>query len=174
MRTMIQEKTKGKTTVFLNGCGFCDGTTLSEESMSLSVGMSVKKTDAQTFSSAFGDESISLDHEKAPYFAVTDPDALPLAHFDNGEVAAATKGNSVFVALPYLSKGIAKEIFQKSGVHIWCDSGEPIYAASGYVAIHCQGSGKRTLLLKNEKTVPIETSGHETIVFDTRSGKRVL
>ena len=174
MRTLIQEKTKGKTTVFLNGCGFCDGTTLSEESMSLSVGMSVKKTDAQTFSSAFEDETISLARKNTPYFAVTDPDAVPLARFDNGKIAAAAKGNSVFVSLPYLSKGIAKEIFQKSGVHIWCDSGEPIYAASGYVAIHCQGSGKRTLFLKNQKTIPVETVGHETMVFDTRSGKRVL
>ena len=173
-RALIKKLTKGKTTVYLFGCGYGDGKMLSEDFISETVGMTVARAAAKGGSLTLDGQNIPLPELPRPIFGVNDSEATPMAYFENGEVAAAQLGDSIYVATPFMPRELAKIVFEKSGVHTWCDSGDPIYASSDYVMINCQGAGQRTLTLPNGQKLQIETADHETAVFDTTTGERVL
>ena len=99
---------------------------------------------------------------------------MPLAYFDNGTIAAAKKANSVYISMNYLPHGLAKRIFEDSGVHIWCDCGDSIIAASGCVLIKCNDSGKRTLKLPDGNEIQLISEGVETRIYEVKTQKRLL
>jgi hypothetical protein len=135
--------------------------------------MVIEKTDAKCISSDFFDR-VALDSNIAPAFCVTDKNAEPLAYFDNETLAAAKKANSVYISLNYLPRGLAKRIFEDAGVHIWCESGDSIIAASGCVLIKSHCSGSRTLKLPSGNEIQIISEGVETHVYDVKTQKRLL
>jgi len=190
----IKEITKDKMTVYLEAHGYCDGKTISLENISASTGMNIVKNPGAKSISLVGSDEILAEVPKdyTPVFAIEDKNAEILAVYDNGKAAAAKVGNEVFVALPTLLKPLAQKIVELSGAHKWVDSGDPVIAGHGYVAINCQGGGKRIVHLKNGKNIEIETteihgahvirdkiievdtSGYDTIVLDVESGERAL
>ena len=109
-----------------------------------------------------------------PAFCVTDKKAEPLAYFDNGTVAIAKADNCVYLSMNYIPNALAKKIFEDSGVHIWCDSGDPVIASSGCVLIKCLGSGERKLRLPHGGEIQFTSKGYETRVYDVETRERLL
>ena len=193
-REEIKEITKNTLAVYLEAHGYCDGKTISLENISASTGMNiVKNQGAKSISMSGSNEHIAdIPEEFTPVFAVDDENAEEIAVYNNGKSAAAKVGNEVFVALPTLLKPLAEKIIDMAKAHRWVDSGDPVIAGHGYVAINCQGEGKRIVHLKNGKNIEIETkklhgeqhfsdkiveidrSGYDTIVLDAETGERVL
>lgn len=172
-RALIEKIRESTTCVFLHGSGYSDGKSLSCKAASCTVGMDTRRTEAKYLSSDFF-ERVELDSNITPAFCVTDESALPLAYFDNGAVGAAKKGKCVYISLNYLPSGLAKRIFEESGVHIWCDSGESIIAASGCVLIKCKSAGERSLKLPDGSEIQICSHGFETRVYEVKTHKRLL
>ena len=194
-RKKIKEITKNTTVVYFDAHGYCDGKTISLENISASTGMNIVKNLGAKSITLCGDNTplAEIPENYSPIFAVDDNRAEVLAIYDNGMAAVAKVGNEIFVAMPTLLKPIAKKVFEIAGVHIWTDSGDPVIAGHGYVAINCQGPGKRIVHLPNGKDVEIETisvndtikmsiattievtsEGYDTIVLDIETGERVL
>ena len=152
---LIKEKSKGKACVFLHGCGFSDGESLSAEALSLSVGVNVDEKDGSLY--------------------INDKKAEVLSYFEDGRACAARVENSFYVSLPYLSRETAKRIIDYSGAHVWCDSGEPVIVSSGYALIVCQRAGDRKILFPDGESVTLHTDNeYETVVFDIVTKKRAL
>ena len=172
-QTIVDKIRKKTTCVFLHGFGYSDGKRLLCEAASRACGMELERTEAKYISSDLF-ESVVLDSNIAPAFCVTDKGAIPLAYFDNGAVGAARRGRSVYVSMNYLPGGLAKEIFADAGVHIWCDSGDSVIAASGCVLIKCCGAGERSLRLPDGGEIRIMSEGFETRVYDVKTQKRLL
>ena len=172
MQSIIDRKCENATCIFLYGYGYSDETKLSCESISRAVGMSVGVTDARMVYSDLADD-IPLDENVTPVFCVTEKGATPLAKYDNGEVAVAKYGNKVYASLIFLPTGIMKKIFLDAGVHLWCDSGESVIAASGCLLIKCK-SGERTVSLPSGDKFSFTTEGYETRVYDVRTKERLL
>lgn len=170
-REMYKKLFSDALVIYMNGYGYCDGKTLDEKNISGAVGLTLEKTDAQYFVS--GCDKIKLETAFLPAFAVLDDDAKPLAYYDGGAVAAAVKENTAYVQLPYLTKDIADYLLKYAGVHSWCDSGEPVIAGNGYMAINCQHAGERNVFLPGGKAVKIKTDGFETVIFDLEKGERI-
>ena len=186
--------TKNTLTVYLNGHGYCDGKTISLQNISAATGMNIVKNPGATSISLTGDNTpiAEIPADYAPIFAVDDKDTTPLAVYDNGKIAAAQKEKEIFIPLPVIPKTLAQKIVELSGAHVWVDSGDPVIAGHGYVAINCQGGRKRIVHLKSGKDVEIETvahneefkirdkiievnsEGYDTIVLDIQTGERVL
>jgi len=158
--------------IHLDGHGYCDGHSLDEENLSRTVGMDMEKTEAAHF--LLADEEISLNPACAPCFCITDDQAEPLARYDNGKTAVAIKGNDVYIPVQYVPQALVKPLMQRAGVHIWCDSDEPVIAGAGYVAVNCQRAGKRNLFLPNGRVIPVESDGYLTPVFRLDTGEQVL
>lgn len=174
MREIINEKTQGKTCLFLYGSGYSDSKALSCDAISKTVGMNVKITHAKSITSVYA-EDISLDEMNIdPFFCVTDEASEALAYFDNGTKAVAKLGNKVYASLLTLPFGLVKKILGDAGVHFWCESGDPVYAASGYILINCQKAGRREIFLPNGERIEIVSDGYDTMVFDLETKERVL
>ena len=134
--------------------------------------MQIARSDAQALT--VHDKEIPMVHEMYPVLQVTDADAKVLFRYDNGDAAAAVKGNDVYIHLPDLPEKLWKQIMEMAGVHNWCDSGEPVMAGGGFVTVCCQRAGTRVLTLPDGREIPITTDGYETVVFDMESGGRIL
>ena len=58
----------------------------------------------------------------APHFSVEDPEAAPLAYFEDCSVAAAHKGSHIYVATPCLPSELLRSIAKLSDVFIYSDA----------------------------------------------------
>ena len=158
--------------VHMNSHGYCDGQTLSDTNISDTVGMNVHITDADSI--IFSDDTIHLSGKSVQPFAIEDKEAQPLAHYDNGKVAAAIKNNDVYIPIQYIPSSLIDNVINKANLHRWCDSGEPVFVGNGYVMICCRESGKRNIYLPNGKQITAESDGLATLVYDIESGERII
>ena len=67
-----------------------------------------------------------------------------------------------------------KALLARFGVHIWCDSKEPVLAGGNMVALTSAKGGIRRINLPNGKYVEYDFPPFSTLVFDTESGERIL
>lgn len=170
-REFINGLKKDKTCIFMGGYGYADGKTLGMDNINATLGINMAKTEARELTAA--DETCEIPEGYRPLFSVDDDTAEIISSFDNGKVAIARKGNTVFSALPYLTKATAKEVLEKAGVHLWTNSGEPVNVGFGYAALNCQRAGERTFFLKNGKEISVKTDGFETVIIDLTTGEKI-
>ncbi|MBE6560404.1 MAG: hypothetical protein E7662_04705 [Ruminococcaceae bacterium] len=171
-REKFRRLTEGKLRIFLQGHGFCDGESLSEKHISSAVGMKIVRS-AGTVPPT-GEADMPKSAILTPLFCVQDADAEVLLRYENGEAAAAQRGNDVYVHLPYLPAQLVSALMSQAGVHIWCDSDEPVMAGGGFAVINCQRAGVRTLILPDGRRLSVSTNGYETVMYSTESGERIL
>ena len=187
MREKCKKLLSDTYTVWLYASGYCDGDTLALENLSETVGMTVKKTQkANSIITDKGEitiydsvismeaEEIRIEDDFSPIFAVDDNSSVALARYDNGEVAAAISGKSIWIGLPLLTKKLMASIMKLSGVHSYCQSANAVIAGAGIVAINCPSGGEHTVTLKNGKEIYLKLENPETAVFDADSGERLL
>ena len=171
-RAECRRLTEGKLVIHLNGQGYCDGKTLSLEHLSETVGMKMAQTESHAISA--GGETIEVTQALEPLFKVCDERAEVLASYDDGSAAAAICGNDVYCHLQYLPASLVKPLMQRAGVHLWCDSNEPVMAGAGLVTVNCQRAGTRTLTLPDGKTITVESDGFASPVYDIKTGVQVM
>ncbi len=171
-------------TMWLYAQGYCDGDTLDCENLSKTVGVSVEKTDgAKSVILESGErggvlmnsETIEIEKRFIPMFAAKcEAGVIPLAYYDNGEIAAAMKENDIWFALPFITRGLMESILRMCGVHIYCESGDPILAGGGIVAINSPSGGMRRIELKNRKVINVGLPPYSTFAFDAQTGERII
>jgi hypothetical protein len=76
--------------------------------------------------------------------------------------------------LQYLPTELVKPLMQRAGVHIWCDSDEPVMAGAGLVAVNCQRPGCRILTLPDGREIRVESSDFAMPVYSIETGERVM
>ncbi len=162
-------------TLWLYAAGFCDSESLAVENISETVGITVKKSEDATRQAPPPEGRPRLGTDgPLPRLAAEDPEAEALAYYENGQVAAAKKGKDIWFGLPSVDCESMKEILRSCGAHGYVESGDPVMAGHGLVAIHCVKGGELTLTLKNGKRLTISTAPHTTAVFDSQTGERRL
>lgn len=93
-----------------------------------------------------------------PLIYVDDPDAIPVATFDdNGKVGMAIKQyedwTSVYVGAPGLQSHVLRDLAKLAKAHIYVDEDAIVYANEGYLAIHTARAGEHTFHLKEAAAV---------------------
>lgn len=164
-----------KNAIFLAGYGYCDGKTLSAENIVKATGICVEKADdAAQFVVNESGETAEVPAELRPLMQITDPDAKPLARYENGTVAAAEKDGKTYVSLHTLPPTLAKSLLAKAGVHFWCDSGEPVSTGFGMAVLHCQKAGTRAFRFPSGNEVSVSTDGFDTKIFDIETETEIV
>ena len=87
-----------------------------------------------------------------PMIWVDDPDAIPLATFDDGgKVGFAMKRfgdwTSVYVGSPCMQAHVLRDLAKLAGAHIYVDADDIIFANESYVGIHTAEAGMHTFRL---------------------------
>ena len=176
---MIRQRVKGKQVIWFYAPAFSDGKTLDEEHIAAVTGMNVKRIESESVyctTKHFSANRVEMAPKQFdPMFAIDDVEAEPLAYYEkSGACAAARKGNQWYFSLPKITVSIARKIFQSAGVHCYCDSGDPVLAGTGLVAINVPSGGERKIVLKNGKVVSCVLPPFTTAVFDAETGERLL
>ncbi len=88
----------------------------------------------------------------SPAFFVKDKKAQVMGTFVNSKLGAiAAKkvngANVVVTMVPELNAAMYRDIFRKNGMHIFCESEDPIYYDGRFIAIHANTSGEKVLTL---------------------------
>ena len=111
-----------------------------------------------------------------PYFSVSDDEATPLAQFDNGEVAVASKGNSFYSSTCNIPADLLREVARLSDVFIYSEENKlyvypnsttiGVYNATGtaaQISVPSDGvyvdliSGEKFISDKGKITIPTES-----------------
>ncbi|MBQ9338147.1 MAG: beta-galactosidase [Lentisphaeria bacterium] len=92
-----------------------------------------------------------------PAFFIDDPAAEKLGTFTASGRTAIAKGKApggadVVVALtPEMTPELWREIFRGHGLHIFCESGDPVYYDGRFMAVHANTDGRKTIRLPEKR-----------------------
>jgi hypothetical protein len=156
----------GATALFLYAAGIVDGETASVENMERLLGMKMR-VDGPSVLAAVLDSGVfplpaegegqgegvsaHLGNLNTHHFryVIDDPRATPLAHYDDGEVAAAMvprgKGRIILSAVPAASPALYKLAARIAGVHLYSDTDDALYASGEFLVIHTREAGMKRL-----------------------------
>lgn len=160
----------GKKVIHLYAEGYCDGETLSCGNLYAAVGKNVKRIDSAKPFRGCGilpeiETKIPAD-SFSPMFAVDDNSAKPLAYYgNNAEIAAAMKGDSIWIGLPLINREMMSALFDYCGVHSYSDADNTIIAGGGIVAVNSAEGGERVITLLNGKIIRCELAPFTTAIF---------
>lgn len=93
-----------------------------------------------------------------------------LAAYDDGSCAAALRpsgnGYLAYSALPELSIPLLRSLYAHSGVHVFCEKEDVVYAGNHYIAIHAAVEGVKTLHLPQIRQISELFSGKKSFIGD--------
>jgi len=112
----------------------------------------------------FEDVTFGVHTEKDLNFLVEDDDVEPLGHFCvRGPVAFARKRHprwtSIYCGVPVMPAGIVRNIIEDTGVHIYNEDDDILYANRSYVAVFTRSAGHKTVRLPEPRTAREVFSG---------------
>ncbi len=122
---------------------------------------------------------------QAPQFYVDDPEAVPLAVYQDGKTAAAMKklgrSNIVYSCVPVICPEFYRNLARFAGVHIYSERNDPMSATGNFIYVHADKNGKRTIKLKNKANVinaftgkKLAVNNKNEISFNMKHGETVL
>lgn len=93
----------------------------------------------------------------------------------SGTYAEYEKPNCRICAMPetITERKFYHDLFQRAGAHIYTDNGEVVIADNEMVMVHCKGIARTVLHLENGD-VEIENGKYNTVVYNTKTGEKVL
>ena len=174
-REKYRRITAGKTRIWLYAEGYCDGKTLSENNLSETVGINLKRSEGSGKLIGCGLlDGVTADLPKDalnPFFTVDDPGAIPLGRLENGEICAAMKcaedgSTDIWLVTPKLTRELIGPIIKQFGAHIWCGSGDPVLACGGFAAINSPEGGRRVLTLPDGQEIALDLKPYTTEIVE--------
>ena len=168
-RETMRRLTAGKTRVFLYAEGFCDGDGLSVEALSETIGMKLRRSEGGcklTGQGLLDGVSVDIPKDSLKPFFVLDGEAEILGRLENGEVGAARNGDDFWLCTPRLTRELIEPIIKQSGAHIYSDSGDPILACEGFLAINSHSGGSRVITLRDGRKLGISLRPDTTYIVE--------
>jgi len=190
---------RGKTFVWTYAAGLSDGQSAGATGVSDVTGITFEQADVrhplriQLARSVSSDlvsglsdgEVVGCDDDGAPLFAVSDPAARVLGHYEEDKTLAAFAEKTVDDSrVVYFGSGmmpieILRNAVRTAGCHIYLDSPDPIYVNRAFIGVHRSGpAGRLTLSLPSARRVRdaftdawVNQGPQDTISFAIRSGE---
>lgn len=190
-RAFIRERvaTAGRHLLWTYMPGYFDGETLNEAFSNEVTGVSM-----QRFRFAGGpkdDPTIVVDGPGAPrtsfalsdavdpMMEVVDAQAQAVAHLQGTtRVVVAKKSlaqSTTWVGtLSLHDPALLRFIFRQAGAHIYNDANDSVLAGMNLLMVHSATGGKRTLTLRNQRSLSVTLPPRSTSLFDAESGENIL
>ena len=184
--------TPGRTVVWVYAPGYTDGNSLSVERVSAITGVKVERSSVNLPPQLLIRESalapglpemridtVIQDAWTSPTFQIVDPDCETLGYYGGSrEVALARKtvaGTRVwYSALPLKNPVVLREIYRKSGAHIYNEKNDVLHADSEVLWIHSETGGQRSIVLSNGTRLDTTLAPWTTTVLDAKTGEKLL
>ena len=146
----------GKTVVWLYAPNYANGSDCNAKHITDCTGITVAESDLPHGGILHENGATSYDLV-APYFSVMDENATPLAHFEDGTVAIASKkagnGQSVYVATPNLPSALLRHIAEQSGAFIYSRTARVYtYPTDSFLGVYNATEAEATVYLPQDGT----------------------
>jgi len=175
----------GRHLVWIYAPAYTDGRKLDSNRVLEIVGMKLEKMtspgkpEIEVKNPDFPAVRFRIGSSAQPLFAIKDESAIAVGYFkDSNDVALAYKNlgdcTSWYCSLPLRNGDLMREIFRRSGAHIYNDKGDVIYTGGGLLCVHTRTGGKRDISLRNGKIIEVELPANSTTLFDNDTGRIVL
>ena len=120
-----------------------------------------------------------LDKHLEPAIEIIDKSATVISVFKaDNRVCAAKKQFSdhtiIYSTVALHEPKVFRQLFKEAGCHIWNEKDDVTVAGSGLVWIHTVDGGKRTLKLRNGKSVEIELPRLSTTLYSIETGEKIF
>lgn len=115
----------------------------------------------------------------SPLYSIADPAATIYGTYAHDSSAAFGKKDlgdhtSWFIGLPPTDYNLLKFIYRSAGANIYNDDKDIFYGGAGIITMHTKSGGKKTVHLKNGKTVALDLpAGAATVLLNSTTGEVV-
>lgn len=141
------------------------------ENITRMTGIKVRQQETSHGALRYGETSVDYGLA-APCFCVEDQEAQPLAYFEDGTVAAAKKGNNVYVATCNLPSELLRDILEAAGVFIYSHSKSVYtYANTAAIGVYNAGDSDAQIQVSEQGFYQDLLTGE---LFECQSGKLIL
>lgn len=151
-RAQIETACKDKTALWLYAPNYAKGGHCAAENITAITGMKVTESRVSHGGLVYGGDTANYGLA-APYFAVCEKDAAPLARFEDGAVAVAQKGSSIYAATCNLPAALLRQIAESAGIFLYSrDSRVYTYPRKESIGIYNASGGDATVYLPEDGT----------------------
>jgi len=171
LRTAMEGlRRRGAALLWLYAPGYGHGLENSLENMRALTGMTFSPEPSGSVASATMRDGrrMGLEETVSPLFCCLDADEV-LGRYASGNAAVAVKkvggSTSVFSGPWQMDGPFVRETFGRAGVHVWCESNDPIEASGDLVALHARYPGRKTIRLPRRSTV-VDVFGERIVARD--------
>ena len=136
--------------------------------LSQTVGMTVRETEHCPGGLCYNG-TITENQVAAPYFVIED--GQPLAYYENGQVAVAKKGKSIYAAVPFIPSDLLRDIVKELGVPLY--STNPLvytYVNAGAVGVYNATGQDAEVFVPDGRYIDMYTGES----FQTQQGRLTL
>jgi hypothetical protein len=115
-----------------------------------------------------------------PLVSIIDKNVQALGKLTGTEnTVLARKNNKHFTSwystLPLHGPELMRKVLQEAGAHVYSsNSTDVLYSGSGLLWIHTVEGGRRTIRLKNGKTIDITLTPKSTTLYNNQTGEQLL
>jgi len=135
-RRIIDEKLEGKMKFFAHASGMWDGKVFSTERLSGLCGMHITLRKSGDSASSYEGVCYRFANPVKPLLQVEDASSEALAHFEDGAVSCARRGDCVYSCIPNIPWQLWRDIARMAGVHIWDENGGGTAICSQFVCAY--------------------------------------
>lgn len=173
---------ENRTLIFNYMPGITNGTQLNYQFVSELTGLEVQPIKTETIPRvviAEPADTFTFEGVVDPLLAITDKKAQVIGKLlgtDQTIVAVKKFKNytSIYSSLPLHGTDVYRRLLREAGCHVYNTNGEFLYAHSGLLLLHSRFGGKRTIHLRNDKTVELTMPSRSTWILDANTGEVLI
>jgi len=178
-RRAIFEKTQGHAVIWFYGAGFlkddasvdhisdlvgirlCEGTPQPGRAVGVEAGSALLKG---------CEDSMGTDMVLDPLWKVCDEKATPVALYQDGSVAVASKqtdmGLRVYVGVLHCPSGLLRNVLKASGIHLYADSNDVVLTDGHFLCLVATSTGEKLLRFPAKHDI-LDAFDHQPIASET-------
>lgn len=150
VRAQIARKCEGKTVLWLYAPDYAHDGKCDVSNICAVTGMTVAASQSAHGGLVYDGQAIDYGLA-APYFCVCDSDARALAYFEDGTVAVAQKGGSIYAATCNLPSALLRDILKRAGVFVYSHQDMVYtYVNTGMVGVYNATGGDAVISLRED------------------------
>lgn len=178
-RAAVARAIRGRTAVWFYGAGYLNRQA-DEANMAALTGLNWQRIGAQPAMVApqAGEltqgviDAFGRDLVLEPCWEIADPEAQVLGRYASGQVAAAAletaQGLRVGIGTVWAPARLLRNVLKASGVHLYSDSDDVVFAGNGFLGISATSSGTKVLTLRAPARVTNIATGQEVAAATDR------
>lgn len=165
MEKLRELEAQGVTVLWMYAPDYAGGNSPDVARMTEATGLKIRETDSSNGGLLYRGE-LTPCKVAAPYFSVTDENAVPYAYFENGEVAVAgtRDGRSIYAGTPFIPSSLLRDLVRERGIFVYSE--EPrvyTYVNAGAICVYNATDADANISVQRDGTYTDRITGERFV-----------